>query len=281
MKHQRRLRTSGFEVLDHVRALIALTLTAACSAQRQPTEMGTATTAGTSAPLPDAAPAVAPMPSDDAGSSMADARGAPAIDALARPDARAVVDGLPTVATDLPYRARFAQGDVTDWAPAAGAWALCPHDAQTAYCQTDVVQSASFAGNPAWTNYDVRVVAVIVDDKVPGFAQVAFRVQATDRYWAFHVGRPYGNGIAEWELTVHSKNGYGHTNGGGFAYTKGVPFTIHFKVEGPNLTFDALTAKGGPQVYHITKPDLPSAGRIGLGSKGEAVKFLSVEVSAL
>jgi hypothetical protein len=199
----------------------------------------------------------------------------------ARIDARPAVDGLPTVSVGLPFRDRFAEGDLGAWTPVAGTWALCPDGAPTAYCQSAAIQSATFAGNPDWTNYDVRVVAVIVDDVIPGYVQVMFRVQSTERYWAFHVGRPYPNGIAEWELTVHSKTGYGHTNGGAFAYTKGVPFVIHFRVVGPVMSFDALNAKGGVNVFNITKNELPPSGRIGLGSKGQAVRFVSVAVTAL
>jgi hypothetical protein len=234
-------------------------------------------------PVPDAATTDAAEPSRDVRpdeTRTSDAAAA-STDAAPRTDA---------AATAVLYMDRIQDGNISDFTPSSGAWAVCAQGSRKAYCQNDpatpVVNAppVAFVGDPSWTDYEVKVMATIADEN--GRAMLAVRAGDAG-YVAVHVG--VINGVKKWNLARYvtgmftTGNGYGHLGDGAFAFQPGVPFPLRLRVRGQTVTVYSSSALDKPytSTSNVTVPTMNASGRIGIGTRNTTGSFTDVVVTAL
>lgn len=237
-----------------------------------------------------AAKTTAPESPAGAGVGLQDAASPRTLDAI-QPQMRAASDAMARASvdatSDLPPRPMlpagvlfmdgFQAGDITDWKVGAGNWTLCPNGARMAYCQSDLGQAVSLVGDPTWTDYDVRVTVTVNDTAALARPELIFRATSDTKYWAVQVfvDAKFGPSI---EVASHSNGSSGHAGGSAFSFKPNTPFPLHVRAVGKVLTVYYANDK---DTFPLTVSGLPTAGRVGLGSKGTAVEFSDFKVTKL
>jgi hypothetical protein len=200
-------------------------------------------------------------------------------DTVARMQADAVLDvgPRPMLPAGVLFMDNFQGNDVGEWTVGAGIWTICASAIRKAYCQSDLGQTVSLVGDPAWTDYEVQVTVTVDSAAVGARPELIFRATSATKYYAVQVftDAKFGPSI---EVASHLNGASGHAGGSGFSFKPDTPFPLHVKVVGKLITVYYADNKG---TFPLTMNGMPASGRVGLGSKGTGVKFTDFKVSKL